>query len=197
MLPFFKEYVIIFQVMEMKESNTTKLIDSDLLTIIDKLRIEKINTENIIGTQNDAFKYNGVEYSIISMLPGVVGCQLLIEYKDIIKFEEKVKTIKNISLLIGNVAISLPINVGKKEIKNIRTYNSLSTRKSIDTKRKDFVLNYRSTFSSDLLELIEKLIVNLILDKELVPIYSEYYNFCLEVEKHRQINLSNKIRKIS
>lgn len=183
--------------MKMEEDNNIKLINNDLLKIINKLRLEKIQIENVIGTQIDSFKYKEVEYSIISLLPGLVGCQLLMEYENIIKFGENVKTIKNIFLLIGNIMIFIPLNIAKKEIKKIRTYNSLSTRKSIDPKRRDFVLNYKTTFSSELIELIEKVINNICLDKEKLPIYNEYYNFCLDVEKFRQTNLSNKVRQIS
>ena len=173
------------------------LIDINLLEIINQLRLEKLNVENVIGTKVDSFKCNEEEYSIFSLLPGIVGSQILVKYKNVIKYSENMKKIGNIYLVLGDFLFELPYKIGMKEIKNIRTYNSLSTRKSIDVRRKEFVLNYKSTLPSDLLNLLDT-VNNAITSKDqLMPIYHEYYNFCLETEKIRQKMLNGKVKQIS
>ena len=98
---------------------------------------------------------------------------------------------------MGNFYIEVPLDIGKKEIKNIRIYNSLMIKKNVDDKRQNFLNNYHSILPDNYLELVSLLNDDFSKKEVLSPLYFKYNKFCVENEdiRKRLIKLRTRIKK--
>ena len=172
-------------------------IYDELLMEIDRIRsLIMFNRDNLM-TRIDKIKCYGVEYDIYSLIPNWNGAQLLVKYCYERRFDQTIKKVNRIYIVVGNFYVEVPLDIGKKEIKNIRIYNSLMVKKNVDDKRQDFLNNYPSVLSNNYLELVSLLNDDFSKKEVLSPLYFKYNKFCMENEdiRKRLIKLKTRIKK--
>lgn len=173
------------------------IINDELLMEINKIRsLIMFNRDNLM-TRIDKIKCYGVEYDIYSLIPNWNGAQLLVKYCYERRFDQTIKKVNRIYIVVGNFYIEVPLDIGKKEIKNIRIYNSLMVKKNVDDKRQDFLNNYHSILPDNYLELVSLLNDDFSKKEVLSPLYFKYNKFCMENEdiRKRLIKLKTRIKK--
>ena len=172
-------------------------IYDELLMEIDRIRsLIMFNRDNLM-TRIDKIKCYGVEYDIYSLIPNWNGAQLLVKYCYERRFDQTIKKANRIYIVVGNFYVEVPLDIGKKEIKNIRIYNSLMVKKNVDDKRQDFLNNYPSVLPNNYLELVSLLNDDFSKKEVLSPLYFKYNKFCMENEdiRKRLIKLKTRIKK--
>lgn len=172
-------------------------IYNELLMEIDRIRsLIMFNRDNLM-TRIDKISCNGVQYDIYSLIPNWNGAQLLVKYCYERRFDQTIKKANRIYIVVGNFYVEVPLDIGKKEIKNIRIYNSLMVKKNVDDKRQDFLNNYPSVLPNNYLELVSLLNDDFSKKEVLSPLYFKYNKFCMENEdiRKRLIKLKTRIKK--
>ena len=180
--------------MEMNKIGFITKIDCKLLLVINKIRLEKVRIKNLFLTTKDIIIVDDMDYALFSLLPGIIGGQLLVEYKNVVKFNENMKLINKFYYLFGDYCIELPYKLGKEELQNIKKYNRLLKKTKPSSNQNILFFDYCSAIPLDIINLINEYIQSFIKNNDNL-IYYEYYKKCLEIEdKRNEILLSSEVK---